>query len=127
MIDEGRLADLLMTWEERFDQGEDVLAGALCPDCPELAGILAERIAKLKKAAWVTKRIDAFPPLDVIEQAPSLPSGVDHPVIAGQYRLDHFIAEGGFGQVWRGFDLVLERPVAVKVPKPNRLAGNQYL
>ena len=75
MIDEGRLADLLLTWEERFDQGEDVPAGSLCPDCPELAGILAERIAKLKKAAWVTKRIDAFPPLHASEQVPLLPSG----------------------------------------------------
>ncbi len=127
MIDEGRLADLLLTWEERFDQGEDVLAAALCQDCPELAGILAERIAKLKKAAWVTKRIGVFPPLDAIQQVPLLPSGVEHPVIAGQYRLDHFIAEGGFGQVWRGFDLVLERPVAVKVPKPNRLADAERI
>jgi hypothetical protein len=26
MIDEGRLADLLLMWEERFEQGEEVLA-----------------------------------------------------------------------------------------------------
>ena len=30
------------------------------------------------------------------------------------------MGEGGFGQVWKGFDLELQRPVAVKVPKPSR-------
>ncbi|GAB3226685.1 hypothetical protein GCM10027447_17140 [Glycomyces halotolerans] len=35
--------------------------------------------------------------------------------VAGRYRLDRHIASGGMGEVWRGFDEVLERPVAVKM------------
>jgi eukaryotic-like serine/threonine-protein kinase len=36
-------------------------------------------------------------------------------VLASRYRLDAQIAVGGIGEVWRARDLVLDRPVAVKV------------
>jgi serine/threonine-protein kinase len=35
-------------------------------------------------------------------------------VLAGRYRIDERIAGGGMGEVWRGFDQVLSRTVAVK-------------
>jgi serine/threonine-protein kinase len=35
--------------------------------------------------------------------------------LANRYRLDSKIASGGMGEVWRGTDIVLGRPVAVKV------------
>jgi serine/threonine-protein kinase len=36
-------------------------------------------------------------------------------VLASRYRLDALIASGGMGAVWRAADLVLDRPVAVKL------------
>lgn len=36
-------------------------------------------------------------------------------ILAGRYRLDDPIAAGPVGEVWRGVDLVLKRPVAVKL------------
>jgi eukaryotic-like serine/threonine-protein kinase len=38
-------------------------------------------------------------------------------VLADRYRLDACIAIGGMGQVWRGRDLALRRPVAIKLMK----------
>ncbi|MFF4368662.1 WD40 repeat domain-containing serine/threonine protein kinase [Streptomyces sp. NPDC001594] len=35
--------------------------------------------------------------------------------LAGRYRLDARLGQGGIGEVWRGFDADLGRPVAVKV------------
>jgi serine/threonine-protein kinase len=40
---------------------------------------------------------------------------VDTNMLAARYRLDHKIASGGMGEVWRAVDLVLNRPVAVKL------------
>ncbi len=37
------------------------------------------------------------------------------PTVAGRYRLDGQLARGGFAEVWRATDLVLERPVALKL------------
>ena len=36
-------------------------------------------------------------------------------VIDGRYRLTERIASGGMGEVWRGIDEVLNRPIAVKL------------
>lgn len=38
-------------------------------------------------------------------------------VIEGKYRIDELLGEGGFARVYRGFDLGLKRPVAIKVLK----------
>ncbi|MBV9793963.1 MAG: protein kinase [Actinobacteria bacterium] len=42
-----------------------------------------------------------------------VPTGSELP--GDRYRLDERIAGGGMGQVWRAWDLVLQRPVAVKM------------
>jgi serine/threonine-protein kinase len=48
-------------------------------------------------------------------------------VLADRYRLDSPIASGGVGEVWRGFDLVLDRPVAVKVLRSEYAGQRQAL
>ncbi len=39
-------------------------------------------------------------------------------LLAGRYRLDSCIAIGGMGEVWRGEDVRLGRPVAIKLMRP---------
>lgn len=43
-------------------------------------------------------------------------------VLAGKYRIDDVISEGGFGIVYRGFDLILKMDVAIKEYFPRRFA-----
>ncbi len=114
MTDEERLVDLLLAWEERFEQGQDLPAEELCRDCPELTAALAARISALRTVAWVkqssrSRRDAEFHPASISPRGPL--------ILARRYRLDGLIAEGGFGEVWRGFDLELQRPVAVKLPR----------
>jgi serine/threonine protein kinase len=42
-------------------------------------------------------------------------------ILEGKYRVDHFVAEGGFGAVYSGHHLRLDVPIAVKVLKTNRM------
>lgn len=115
--DEDFLADLLLRWEELREQGQDVSALELCQGCPQLTDELARRINALKVTSWLDKPVDV-PDAD----ANTLKSENHEPrTLIGRYRLDDLIAEGGFAQVWRAYDLELHRSVAVKVPKPSRL------
>ncbi|MCZ2342755.1 MAG: protein kinase [Bacteroidales bacterium] len=118
MIDEDRLADLLLEWEERHERGDDPPAAELCRDCPHLAGELAEMIAGLKATAWMGRE-------DGGDDGPAPPPGPDAPprLLAGRYRLEGKIAEGGSGEVWQGYDIELRRAVAVKLPRAGRPAS----
>lgn len=115
--DEELLADLLVRWEELREQGQDVSSIELCQSCPHLADELARRINAMKVTSWLDK------PVEVPADDTTSPKEVTHEprTLASRYRLDDLIAEGGFAQVWRAYDLELHRAVAVKVPKPSRL------
>lgn len=119
--DEELLADLLLRWDELVERHEAVTPEVLCRGHPHLLPELRRRIDALKAMGWAD--VSANPDSDV------LPGSVRHTASAprqdvrhlgGRYRLDWLIAEGGSGQVWAGYDEELQRPVAVKVPRPTR-------
>ena len=56
LTDEDRLADLLLQWEELFEQGKDIPVEELCRDCPDMIPAMVERIAALKRMTWVNKQ-----------------------------------------------------------------------
>lgn len=48
-------------------------------------------------------------------------------VLDGRYRIDARIATGGMSTVYRGFDMRLERPVALKVMDPRYAGDHEFL
>jgi serine/threonine-protein kinase len=125
MSDDTTLADLLLRWEELREQGRDVPAEELARDRPELAGELQRRIVALEALRWVRAGETAGQSITVSEAADAVECPPE--VLAGRYRLERRIAEGGFAHVWQGSDLATGRRVAVKIAKQHRVASPDQL
>lgn len=118
--DEEILADLLLRWDELREQGQEVSSIELCQACPHLVDELERRIRALRAADWMDR------PIELNDQDEHCIATTHEPrTLASRYRLDDLIAEGGFAQVWRAYDLELHRNVAVKMPKPSRLDSTE--
>jgi hypothetical protein len=62
--------------------------------------------------------------LGLVTTSPSQPDKPPQaPPDTPRYRFEAFLARGGMGEVWRGFDTLLERPVALKVVR-ERVCGD---
>ena len=116
MSDDSRLDQLLERWEDLRLEGQEVAAEELCRECSELVRPLKRRIAALKSMDWLTNDSG-----DQDEEADE--AWQELPRTLGRYRLDELVGTGGFGQVWKGFDPELKRAVAIKVPRPDRIAS----
>lgn len=110
-----KLAELLLRWEEAWDHGDDVPAEQLCADRPDLIEPLRRQITMLKKMAWMKGDSDAETDSDA--DTKGRPDPLTSKTLGGRYRIDAFLAEGGFGRVYRGYDPELDRPIAIKVAK----------
>ena len=115
--DEAIIADILLEWDEQWQQGRDIPAADLCIHHPRLADELARRIKALKAMAWLDHELSHA-------KDPKISIGnnvLNSRVLGGRYRLDVLFGEGGFACVWKAFDLELQRIVAVKFPKLGRM------
>lgn len=115
MDDQDRVADLLIRWQEHFEDGKDISVEELCQEHPELTSALKASIHAVKKMAWLKTPPAANSPKPPPSCTGETVLSFQEP-LAGRYRMEKRIAGGGFGEVWRGFDLELQRPVAIKVP-----------
>ena len=44
----------------------------------------------------------------------------------GRYRIDALIGTGAMGEVYRAYDPVIDRPVAIKVVRPELISGEGF-
>jgi eukaryotic-like serine/threonine-protein kinase len=119
MTQDDKIADLLIRWEEAWEHGEDMPVDTLCADCPEQKGLLAKRIEALKAMGWVKESVIEHRTNEDLTEKDDLQAVLQLPkILGGRYRVEGLIAEGGFGRVFKGYDPELQRPVAIKIPKP---------
>jgi len=114
---EEKINDLLLQWEEAQERGEDLNVKTLCADHPELIEIIQKRIAALRRMDWMVR-----PQCNT--DKPDTKIGM---TLAGRYRIDELIGEGGHGRVYGGFDPELQRPVAIKLPHGHKLNTNNIV
>jgi eukaryotic-like serine/threonine-protein kinase len=86
-----------------------------CPSCRETVASLVRLAGKsdTPEAFSPTIASDAPPPMSV-SHGGELGPGV---IVAGKYRLDRVVGEGGLGVVWAATHLMTQKPVALKITK----------
>jgi len=123
-LDEELLGELLLQWEESRDRGTPLTAADLCRERPDLVDELERRILALRQMAFLEQTSLGNGSNDDAPAAP--PANRTMPrMLAARYRIDHPIAEGGHGSVWRGHDIVIHRDVAIKLPTGGGTAATE--
>jgi serine/threonine-protein kinase len=119
------IADLLAKWEEAWEHGTDIAPAELCADHPELLESVQRKIERLKRMSWMVKSDSGDS--DGEDAACGLPDPIIGTTLAGRYKIEAFIAEGGFGRVYKAIDAELQRPVAVKVARGGKASSQSNL
>lgn len=105
--DETVLNDLLDRWEEARARGEQPDPAELCRERPDLLGEFVDRVGAL---LWC----------EVLEEGPPEVEDETVPdVLDGRYRVRGRLGKGNQGDVWRAYDPLIQREVAVKMPRVN--------
>jgi tetratricopeptide (TPR) repeat protein len=110
-----RLVELVLRWEEQRDQGQEATPEELCRHCPELLEDFRRAIAGLRALGPLLSTVGDPAP---IPPAPPPDNGTTAEtawaVPGSRYQPRGFHTKGGLGEIHRGEDIELHRPVALK-------------
>ncbi|MEQ1905850.1 MAG: protein kinase [Pirellulaceae bacterium] len=118
--------DLLCVWEERQEQGEPITPEELCQHCPEMLGEVRWHIRALQAVEshfGATQSGHSRATTNAESKTGHIPSGPVH--VSTEYHIERLHASGGLGHVFVATDPVLNRRVAIKFPKLQRLSNDQ--
>ncbi|QVL33955.1 protein kinase [Telmatocola sphagniphila] len=107
MLDSERIEELLDRYEEALETGQVVTVETLCRDDPHLIEAVRKKLALLAK-------------VDGLVAADESEIGIPSEKVAGRYRAQSPLGQGGLGQVFIALDEELEREVALKRLLPGR-------
>jgi hypothetical protein len=124
--DDPRLADLLVRWQELQARGESRSADKLCSTCPELAQELDRHIALVLKMDPAPSGIKPVPQGQV-SPAPAGGSNRQSATARADFRDLRFHAAGALGEVFMARNAELNRDVALKFLKPERVRDPESL
>jgi serine/threonine-protein kinase len=117
-VDEERVVELLLHWDDARRRGRIVSAEELCNDTPELAEELARRIAALNQfGRLLDDDIGHFPTEPTTTGIPISRASAECRAYYGQLQAH---ASGGIGEVFRAVGHDLNREVALKFMKLDR-------
>jgi len=119
---DSRIERLLRRWEQLKEQGIEISVTELCAGCPELCDELRRKIKMLEQIDSVRETVTSSQLAILRGYAPVDLHALETPATIGRYRVVQPLGQGGFGRVYLGHDDDLDRPVAIKVPNPERIA-----
>lgn len=115
MADE-RLIDILLEWEDARARGDSIDPARLCRDAPDLIDEVRRRIAGLGSLDRVLAAPEPdWTPVDAESAIDTTGTSADSLILDQSLTDLRFHARGGLGEVYKGFDRLLNRPVAVKL------------
>lgn len=102
LVNDPALPELIALGMEMLDSGNPLDIASLCAARPDL-------LVEVEKALATGRRLHTIP------QQPHAPDRWIGRVLQSRYRLDERIGSGAMGVVYRGYDIDLGRPIAVKI------------
>jgi len=117
--DHERQLDAIIHWYyEAVELGDPPDQDAVIPEHPEFAAELREFFANARLLEGVALHEEVAPDEETKTYISRNAIGDEY---KGRYRLDRILGEGAFGRVYVGYDELIKREVAIKVPNKDRL------